>query len=108
MYNQIKEALVAAMEVKQATLRPEIRLLNKLLLADGAEAWRGVLAGEDAQEQLTMNDGYFFQLLDRMVAGEGAGCCEEENDWGRGVRYGVVCMCVKVVCLRRGGDAAML
>lgn len=34
VYNNIKAALTAAMEVKQATLRPEIQLLNSLLAAD--------------------------------------------------------------------------
>ena len=46
VYNQLKAALTAAMEAKQATLRPEIQLLNKLLAAEGSLAWRQVLAAE--------------------------------------------------------------
>jgi hypothetical protein len=39
VYDQMKAALTAALEVKQATLRPEIQLLNRLLAVEDALAW---------------------------------------------------------------------
>ncbi|GAB4817892.1 hypothetical protein N2152v2_004938 [Parachlorella kessleri] len=67
VYNQLKSAMTAAMEVKQSTLRPEIQLLNKLLAAEGSLAWRQILNTRQAGEQLVMNDRYFFGLLDQMA-----------------------------------------
>ena len=42
---QLEAALRAAFEVKQATLRPEIQLLNRLLAAEGEEQRRQVRCG---------------------------------------------------------------
>lgn len=62
VYEQMKAALTAALEVKQATLRPEIQLLNKLLAADGALAWKqvglqrgGVHEGSPAERGLAVS-----------------------------------------------------
>lgn len=60
----------AAWEEKQKTLRPEIRLLNQLLAANGqGEAQQAqLLASAAAAGVLTMNERYFFSLLDRMTS----------------------------------------
>lgn len=64
--DQIKAALEAAFEAKNATLRPEIQLLNRLLRAEDALGRKRALNGAEAGAQLTMNERYFFGLLDRM------------------------------------------
>jgi hypothetical protein len=64
--DQIRAALEAAFEAKNATLRPEIQLLNRLLRAEDALGRKRALNGADAGAQLTMNGRYFFGLLDRM------------------------------------------
>lgn len=64
---RLEAALKAAFEAKQATLRPEIQLLNRLLAAEGAEQRAQVLSTRESAERLSMNDRYFFGLLSRMV-----------------------------------------
>lgn len=64
---RLEAAMRAAFEAKQATLRPEIRLLNRLLGAEGPEQRAEILAGAEAGQQLLMNDRYFFSLLERML-----------------------------------------
>ena len=65
---RLEAALRAAFEAKQATLRPEIQLLNRLLATEGAEQRAAVLGAAGAGDQLVMNDRYFFGLLERMLA----------------------------------------
>ncbi|KAI7841568.1 hypothetical protein COHA_004738 [Chlorella ohadii] len=62
----IETALRAALEAKQATLRPEIQLLNRLLGAETQEQRQRILFNPDAVDTLVMNDRYFFGLLNRM------------------------------------------
>jgi hypothetical protein len=66
---RLERALKAAMEAKNATLRPEIQLLNNLL--GGAEKsdleLKQLLNTKQAGETLTMNNFYFFNLLDTMM-----------------------------------------
>ncbi|EFN59086.1 hypothetical protein CHLNCDRAFT_49925 [Chlorella variabilis] len=64
---RLEAALKAAFEAKQATLRPEIQLLNRLLAAETAEQRQQVLGAPEAAATLAMNDRYFFQLLGRMA-----------------------------------------
>ncbi|KAL4420018.1 hypothetical protein ABPG77_001268 [Micractinium sp. CCAP 211/92] len=64
---RLEAAMRAAFEAKQATLRPEIQLLNRLLGAEGPAQRAEILAGTEAGQQLLMNDRYFFSLLERMV-----------------------------------------
>lgn len=64
---RLEAALKAAMEVKNSTLRPEIQLLNKLLGADTELQRKQILNSSDAGTILSMNDFYFFGLLDRMT-----------------------------------------
>ena len=68
MVGRLEAALRAAFEAKQATLRPEIQLLNRLLATEGAEQRAAVLGAAGAGDQLVMNDRYFFGLLERMLA----------------------------------------
>lgn len=64
----METALRAAMEAKQRTLRPEIQLLNRLLAAGDSAAERAAVFDKPpAPDALTMNDRYFFSLLDRMA-----------------------------------------
>jgi len=65
---KIRGALQAAMEVKQSTLRLEIQLLNKLLAASTPLQRKQILNTKQSGEQLIMNDGYFFTLLNRMTS----------------------------------------
>ena len=65
--SQIEAALKTAMEVKNSTLRPEIQLLNKLLGADTSLQRKQMLNSGAAGAALSMNDFYFFSLLDRMT-----------------------------------------
>ena len=64
---RLERALKAAMEAKNATLRPEIQLLNKLLGAENELERKQVLNTKQAGETLTMNNCYFFNLLDTMM-----------------------------------------
>ncbi|KAL4430850.1 hypothetical protein ABPG75_006106 [Micractinium tetrahymenae] len=64
---RLEAAMRAAFEAKQATLRPEIRLLNRLLSAEGPEQRAQILAAPEAGQQLLMSDRYFFSLLGRML-----------------------------------------
>jgi len=65
--SRLERAIKAAMEAKNATLRPEIQLLNKLLGAENELERKQVLNTKHAAETLTMNDNYFFNLLDTMM-----------------------------------------
>jgi len=62
---QVETALQAALKEKEKTLRPEIRLLNRLLRAK-TKAERAALLSTDAPS-LTSDKGYFFTLLERMA-----------------------------------------
>jgi hypothetical protein len=64
---RLERALKAAMEAKNATLRPEIQLLNKLLGASTDLERKQVLNTKTAGETLAINDFYFFNLLDTMM-----------------------------------------
>lgn len=64
---KIKEALQAAMKARQATLRPEIQLLNRLLATETPLERKQALNSRQAGDTLIMNDGYFFSLLERMT-----------------------------------------
>ncbi|EFJ12116.1 hypothetical protein SELMODRAFT_425709 [Selaginella moellendorffii] len=62
--NQVENALKAAMAAKDKTLRPEIRLFNKLL-RDNSSAERQQTISEN---HAYLHEGsYFFELLDRMT-----------------------------------------
>lgn len=65
---KLEEVLRVAMEEKQKTLRPEIQLLNNLMAATTVPERERVLSQEAAKKALTMNNGYFFGLLDRMIS----------------------------------------
>lgn len=67
VFEQLKAALKAAMEVKQKSLRPEIQLLNELLSAEDSAARRRLLNRQQAGETLELDGGYFFQLLQRVT-----------------------------------------
>jgi hypothetical protein len=64
--SNLKAALKVAMDAKQKTLRPEIQLLNRLLAAETAVARKQALNSGESAARLTMNDRYFFTLLERM------------------------------------------
>lgn len=64
---QLEDVLRIAMRAKQATLRPEIQLLNGLLAADNWHELESLLQTPEAEHILMMNDQYFFGLVDRMV-----------------------------------------
>ena len=64
---QLETALRVAMEVKNSTLRAEIQLFNKLLGVDSDLERMQVLNSKSAGDVLSMNDFYFFTLLDRMI-----------------------------------------
>ncbi|KAL4528686.1 hypothetical protein Ndes2437A_g03235 [Nannochloris sp. 'desiccata'] len=64
---RLERAIKAAMEAKNATLRPEIQLLNKLLGSETELERKQVLNTKQAGETLTMNNYYFFNLLDTMM-----------------------------------------
>jgi hypothetical protein len=64
---RLERALKAAMEAKNATLRAEIQLLNKLLGAETDLERKQFLNTQQAGETLTMNNYYFFNLLDTMM-----------------------------------------
>lgn len=65
---KLEEVLRVAMEEKQKTLRPEIQLLNNLMAATTVPERERVLSQDTAQQAQTMNNGYFFGLLDRMIS----------------------------------------
>lgn len=65
---RIESALKIAMEEKNNTLRPEIKLLNRLIAEPKSFKRKQVLNTREAGEALQMNDGYFFTLLTRMTA----------------------------------------
>jgi hypothetical protein len=64
---QLEAVLRIAMRAKQATLRPEIQLLNGLLAAENWHEMESVLQSAEAEQILMMNDRYFFGLVDRMM-----------------------------------------
>lgn len=66
--SKLETVLRVAMEEKQKTLRPEIQLLNNLMAATTVPERERVLSQDTAKEALTMNNGYFFGLLDRMIS----------------------------------------
>ncbi|KAL2641943.1 hypothetical protein R1flu_009530 [Riccia fluitans] len=61
---KLETTLRTALQVKETTLRPEIRLLNQLL-RDTAEKDRASTI--QANVQYLSSDSYFFQLLTRMI-----------------------------------------
>lgn len=65
---KLEEVLRVAMEEKQKTLRPEIQLLNNLMAATTVPERERVLSQDTAKQAQTMNNGYFFGLLDRMIS----------------------------------------
>ncbi|KAL0017760.1 hypothetical protein WJX77_010093 [Trebouxia sp. C0004] len=65
---KLEEVLRVAMEEKQKTLRPEIQLLNNLMAATTVPERERVLSQDTAEQAQTMNNGYFFGLLDRMIS----------------------------------------
>lgn len=65
--SRLERALKAAMEAKNATLRAEIQLLNKLLGVETDLERKQVLNTKQAGETLTMNNFYFFTLLNTMM-----------------------------------------
>lgn len=64
---QLEEVLRIAMRAKQATLRPEIQLLNGLLATENWHEMESMLQSAEAEQILMMNDRYFFGLVDRMT-----------------------------------------
>ncbi|KAG2451149.1 hypothetical protein HYH02_004416 [Chlamydomonas schloesseri] len=66
---RLERALAAAWAVKQATLRPELQLLNGLVRAetDAARRQMYVSGGSDLVDTLSMNDRWFFSMLERMT-----------------------------------------
>lgn len=66
--SKLQAALQAAMKAKQATLRPEIQLLNSLLGAESDVRRKQILNSKEALERLLMNERYFFTLLERMTS----------------------------------------
>ncbi|KAG2425595.1 hypothetical protein HXX76_013638 [Chlamydomonas incerta] len=66
---RLERALSAAWTVKQATLRPELQLLNGLVRAESDAARRQmyVNGGSDLVDTLCMNDRWFFSMLERMT-----------------------------------------
>ena len=62
---QLEEVYRVAVSVKEATLRPEIRLLNALLRAE-SEAQRAPLYAQQAPA-LVSDGEYFFALVERMT-----------------------------------------
>jgi hypothetical protein len=62
---QLRKVLMAALEVKQTTLRPEIRLLNRLLQCDNEKDMKVII--RESQGLLLSEDGYFLTLLHRMM-----------------------------------------
>lgn len=64
---RIESALKIAMEEKNKTLRPEIRLLNDLMTKTTSLQRKQILNTKQAGDTLQMNDGYFFSLLARMT-----------------------------------------
>lgn len=66
---RLELVLRAAMEAKNATLRPEIRLLNQLLgCEEDAQARKQLLNRQASGDALTSDDGYFFKLLEQVTA----------------------------------------
>jgi hypothetical protein len=65
--SRLEAALRTAMEAKQATLRPEIQLINRLLAEEDGQRRKQHLLAPLAIEIMTMNDRYFFGLLERMT-----------------------------------------
>lgn len=66
----LQRVIKLAMAAKNALLRPEIRLLNDLL--ECQSNWlkrKQVLNRSSVPDVLRADDGYFFTLLDRMLAG---------------------------------------
>lgn len=66
----LQRVIKIAMAAKNALLRPEIRLLNDLL--ECQSNWlkrKQVLNRASVPDVLRADDGYFFTLLDRMLAG---------------------------------------
>lgn len=70
--SRLEVAIRTAMEAKQATLRPEIQLLNRLLAEEDAQSRKQHLLTPLAIEIMTMNDRYFFGLLERMTKDVGS------------------------------------
>lgn len=65
--DRLKAVLKAAMDAKNNTLRPEIRLLNQLLSCEGdSQARKRLLNSRASGEALIADDGYFFKLLDQV------------------------------------------
>lgn len=69
---QLESALRAAMDAKNATLRPEIQLVNKLLAAETDTQRAQALNPAAVGDLLAADNFYVFTLLDRM-AGDVAG-----------------------------------
>ncbi|PNW71008.1 hypothetical protein CHLRE_17g742550v5 [Chlamydomonas reinhardtii] len=67
--SRLERALSAAWAVKQATMRPELQLLNGLVRAESDAARRQmyVSGGSDLVDTLRMNDRWFFSMLERMT-----------------------------------------
>lgn len=66
---KLEIVLKAAMSAKQATLRPEIQLLNKLLSCKGQQEREQVFRQPQTADILVRDNRYFFSgLLDRMLA----------------------------------------
>lgn len=64
---KLEEVYSAAVSAKEATLRAEIRLLNALLRAGGAQERAALLAQHAGALDLS-EEGYFFTLLARMTS----------------------------------------
>ncbi|CAM6088389.1 unnamed protein product [Calypogeia fissa] len=62
---KLESTLQIAMSVKEATLRPEIRLLNQLLRQKDAKELSNII---QSNLQYLQPDSYFFQILKRMIA----------------------------------------
>jgi hypothetical protein len=63
--NKIETTLKVAMAEKNKTLRPEIRLLNQLLIDNGVQERAKTI---QSNLDYLRTDSYFFQLLSRMLA----------------------------------------
>eukprot|EP00210_Caulerpa_lentillifera_P005065 g4838.t1 len=64
---KLESVLRVAMKAKNKSLRIEIQLLNELLAVDSMQKRSEILRREGAKEILTMNEKYFFQLLNTMI-----------------------------------------
>jgi len=65
MADQLESVYFICVEEKEKTLRPEIRLLNRLLRC-GTSKERALLLVAERDGALQRDDGYFFELVDKM------------------------------------------